>query len=98
MPKKQRPPKKSTMMKLRHDEEHRSWHEWYKMDLPIGTLVTIRDQRGRFAFLNGQEGVVTRKGWKGTASRDYTILTPDGNKWQISSLDLDLPFPEDQLD
>ena len=97
MPKKKHP-RKSTMMKMRHDDEHRSWHEWYKMDLPIGTLVTIRDQRPPYDFLNGMEVVITRKGWKGTAERYYTVLTPDGDKYQMSSFDLDVPFPEDQLD
>ena len=97
MPKK-KPSRKSTMMKMRHDEEHRSAHEMYKLNLPIGTLVTIRDQRPPYEFLNGMEGVIIRQGWKSTVQRDYTVLTPDGNKYQFSSLDLDLPFPEDQLD
>ena len=96
--KNQQPPGKSKMMKMRHDDEHRSWHEFYKLDLPIGTLVTIRDQHPRFDFLNGQEGVITRKGWRSVGQRYYTILTPDGNKWQVSSLDLDVPFPEEMLD
>ena len=89
---------KSRIMKLRGEDQHQWRYESFKLNLPLGTMVTVNGMHQMFAHLNGLEGVITKQLTKSLAQRYYVVTFPDGETRVISSMNLDVHFPDDYIE